>query len=73
MKLADLPRKKRRQVEAVIKTMNAKERKAWDKMISQDEELLFACLQVQHDNGNIFDLDGIETHFKLARLLYEAK
>jgi hypothetical protein len=72
MRIVDLPRRKRLAVQKIIASMSIEERKAWDTMASEDEEMLLLCLTTEHAHGGVFDLDGIKRHFRVARLLHEA-
>ena len=62
-------RKTRRQIDAVVASMSPADRRAYKAMAAEDEALLFECLVTQVRGGGVFDLPGIQKHFRLARLL----
>ena len=69
-----LPRKIRAKMQKIINSMTAEERELYERLAAEDEELLAMCLVEQYAilQGNTFDLNGIEKHFRIAQVLLGA-
>lgn len=68
-----LSKKIQKRLDAIIKKMPKEEMDRVNKMLAEDEYLFIRCLITQREhNGGFFDLDGMEKHFRLARLMLEA-
>jgi hypothetical protein len=62
----------RKKINTVLKVLPAEEKDRMNKMLDEDGQLLIDCLTIQHERGTPFDIDFIEKHFRLTRLVLQA-